>query len=168
MSLNSWKVSVWCCTSHRGILERYFWRRWQVSIIKCIRSVWHFGRTFALFTDNCKDIPQCFTLKSIWDSPVWPLSQHTKLNMSFCRVWKTAFLLFLQHERSQRVHFLREAWAAGYYKAWIISSTSFPLNGVNKMSCHKKPAKWCSHQYIHINSHMGNEKLFLRSHCFCI
>lgn len=80
MSFNSWKVSVWCCTSHRGILERYFWRRWQVSIIKRIRSVWHFGRTFALFTDNCKDIPQCFTLKSIWDSPVWPLSQYTKLH----------------------------------------------------------------------------------------
>lgn len=43
---------------------------------------------------------------------------------------------------------------------FLISSTSFPSTVVNKMSHHEKPVKWRSHQSIHINSYLENEKPF--------
>lgn len=149
-----------------------------MSIIKRIRSVCHFGRTFALFTDKCKVIPQSYTLKSIWDSPVWSVRTQSctvgYAQNTWCintSMWKTVFFLLLlqinMRGHGKCISLVKHGPPALIKLEFLISSTSFSLKRANKMSCHEKTAKWCSHVHI-TNTHMGNEKLFfLWSHCFC-
>ncbi len=146
-SFNSWKVSVWCCTSHRGILECYFWRRCQVSIIQHLRCVWHFSHTLLFFYRQQQSYTTVFYLEIDLG-----LSSLTSVAIQSCSVYgsqahrqcvENSFFHFVFLQIDMEVHrkciSLEKHGSLTLFKLeFLISSTSFVLTGWQKCQVRRK------------------------------